>query len=81
MAVVLQYSTDRGANWTAFASTDYTHPTTAGVYPIHIKLGGLFKTSQHTVRFRLYGTDAANWGLYQWALEAPDTIKKDRENV
>lgn len=79
MAVTLQYSTDRGSTWTTIAQ--YTHPTTAGVHPKHVKLGGLFRTTQHTIRFRLEGTDAANWGLYDWRIVAPVTIPKDRDNA
>ena len=79
MAIVLQYSTDRGSSWTAM--TEYVHPTVAGVYPKHVKLGGKFKTTDHTIRFRLYGTDAASWGLFDWALVAPVTVRKDRDNV
>lgn len=79
MAITLEYSTDRGSTWTTLA--EYTHPTSVGVHPKHVKLGALLKTTQHTVRFRLTGTDAANWGLFDWALMAPDTVMKDRDNV
>lgn len=76
MAVTLEYSTDRGANWTPLS--EYEHPTSAGVYPKHVTLGGL-RLGDGTVRFRLTGTDAANWGLFDWKLEAPVTPKQERD--
>jgi hypothetical protein len=79
MAIALQYSTDRGSNWTTLST--YTHPTSAGVYPIPIRIGGLFKTHQHTISFRLYGTDAANWGLYDWKVYAPVRVMNDGKTV
>ena len=78
MAVILQYSTDRGTNWSTLSS--YTHPTTAGISHLHIPIGGL-RLGDGTVRFRLSGTDAANWGLYDWKIEAPVTPKKERDTV
>ena len=78
MAVTLQYSTDRGSNWTTL--TEYTHPTSAGVYHKEIRLGGIVKPETDTIRFRLQGTDAANWGLYDWRLEGP-MVYQERDNV
>ena len=78
MAVVLQYSTNRGSTWTTLSS--YTHPTTAGVSHQRIRLGGL-RLGDGVVRFRLSGTDAANWGLYDWKIEAPVTPKKESDQV
>jgi len=79
MAVALQYSTDRGANWTTMST--YTHPTTAGVHVKHVQVGGLFSTVQNSIRFRLYGTDAATWGLFDWSIKAPVIVQKTRDNV
>ena len=79
MAVTLQYSTDRGSNWTTIST--YTHPTAAGVHLLHVELGGLLDSMPETVRFRLAGTDAASWGLYDWKIEAPVTVKQERDLV
>lgn len=76
MAVTLEYSTDRGANWTQLSK--YTHPTAAGVTSVTIAVGGI-RLGDGTVRFRLTGTDAAKWGLYDWKLQAPVSVKKTRD--
>ena len=76
MAVSLQYSTDRGSNWTTIST--YTHPTSAGVHTERVEIGMIFAPTDTSVRFRLYGTDAANWGLFDWKLEAPVTAKQEQ---
>ena len=76
MAIVLQYSADRGSSWTTLDG--YTHPTSAGVTSVRVPIGGL-RLGDGTVRFRLTGTDAANWGLYDWRIEAPVTVKQERD--
>ena len=75
MAVTLEYSTDRGSTWTALSR--YTHPTTAGISHERIPIASLVRLGK-PLRFRLTGTDAASWGLYDWKLEAPVTPKKER---
>lgn len=79
MAITLEYSLDRGSTWTQL--TEYVHPTSAGVHLKHVKVGSIFETTDNTVRFRLTGTDAANWGLMGWAFKTPTTVPKDRDNV
>ena len=65
MAVTLEYSVDRGANWLPLSA--YTHPTTAGVHQKRIDLSPKLQIKKH-VRFRLTGTDAADWGLHSLVL-------------
>ncbi len=79
MAVVLEYSTDRGSSWTTL--TGYTHPTDVGIHPIPVEIGGIFETTDVPIRFRIFGSDAANWGLFDWVVKAPTTIKRDRLNT
>lgn len=79
MAVTLEYSTNRGSSWTAL--TEYTHPTTTGVHHKHVSIGGIIPTTATSVRFRLTGTDAANWGLFNWKVKTPVIVEKERDLV
>ena len=76
MAVTLQYSIDRGVNWTTIST--YTHPTTAGVHHTRIALSPLVDRDK-PFRWRLTGTDAADWGLREVVVKAPVVIRQERD--
>jgi hypothetical protein len=76
MAITLEYSIDRGVNWVSLSN--YTHPTSAGVAVERIDLGPAVAQTPF-IRFRLTGTDAANWGLRRLSVKTRIRVDQDRD--